>query len=254
MDRGTILAVALAVAVIAGLGSAGLAMAVTDGDNQTDVESPNETITVSDSAEVEAEPDEAVLTLLVEKTAKDPNTARTQLAENVSAVTDELEAMGFDEEAYRTTDYRIGEQDRPSPDGEDRERAYVARQTIEVTTDELDSVGSVIDGTVEAGATEVRNVQFTLSEETRDDLRTEALEAASDGAAAEAQTLAAASNLDLGSAQEITTESRNSPVVRYSSGMAEAAAEGTDIDAGPVTVTATVKITYSASPADAGSA
>jgi len=108
MDRGSIIALALAVAMVAGAGTAGVAMALADQPaslDQTDpatVETPNRTITVSGSGTESAEPDAAVVRLAVEKTAAEPNTARAALAENVSAVTERLLELNLGEDQIQT--------------------------------------------------------------------------------------------------------------------------------------------------------
>lgn len=254
MDRGAILAVAIAVAVIAGAGTAGVAMAFTDDASPAQTDSldqapSNSTITVSASSSESTEPDKAVLRIAVQKTAEDPNTARIDVAENVSAVTEALIDMNIAEKDIRTTDYRISERTRPPhPSDEEpkEEPVYYARQTIEVHLTNTDTVGSVIDTAVEAGATDVQDVRFTLTEETRNELRNDALESAMDQARSQADTLANQSEMSITGPIEITTQSHRSPVLRYSAESAAATAGGTEIDAGPVSVDTRLTVTYQA--------
>ncbi|MDZ7849437.1 MAG: SIMPL domain-containing protein [Halodesulfurarchaeum sp.] len=257
MDRGTILAVAIAVAVIAGAGTAGVAMAFSDQNaspNQTtdiDKPAPNSTITVSATGSESADPDKAELRIVVQKTADDPNTARTDVANNVSSVTEALLAMGLADEDIRTTDYRIGERvERPTGPTEERteERVAYARQTLEVEITDLDQVGSAIDTAVESGATEVQNVRYTLTEQTRNELRNEALVAAMEQARSQADTLATQSELTITGPSEITTDSYHSPIVRYETAAGGVAESSTEIDAGPVSVQTQVTVTYEAAP------
>ena len=253
MDRGTILAVAIAVAVIAGAGTAGVAMAFNDDTTPAQTDSldqapPNSTITVSAQGSESTEPDKAILRIAVQKSAEDPNTARTDVANNVSSVTEALIAMGIADEDIRTTDYRISERTRPpQPEEEPREEpVYYARQTLEVHLTDTETVGSVIDTAVESGATDVHDVRFTLTEATRNELRNDALEAAMDQARSQAETLATQSELTITGPSEITTQSQRSPIVRYAAESTAAAAGGTDIDAGPVSVETKVTVTYQA--------
>jgi len=258
MDRGTILAVAIAVAVIAGAGTAGAAMALTDqpaSPAQTqpvETNNPNGTITVSASGSQSASPDKAVLHLAVEKSDKDPNTARTDVADNVSSVVSALTEMGIAEEDIRTTDYRIYQRHaEPVRSGEEtaEEPVYYARQSMEVHLTDTENVGQVIDAAVEAGATDVRNVRFTLTEETRNELRNDALESAMEQARDQADTLATAADLTIDKPRDITTETSRSPVVHYQTETAAAGGSvATDIDAGPVSVQTHVTVTYEASP------
>ncbi|MFB6110691.1 MAG: SIMPL domain-containing protein [Halodesulfurarchaeum sp.] len=253
MDRGSIIALALAVAMVAGAGTAGVAMALADQpaslDQPTTAHPSNRTITVSASAAESAEPDAAIVRLAVVKTAPDPNTARVALAETVSAVTERLTALNLSDDQIRTTDYWIGKEYRPPTSetkGEREQPVYQARQTIEVHLNDTESVGAVIDAAVESGATNVQNVRFTLSAETRSDLRNAALEAAMEQARTQAETLANAAGLTLRSPLAITTESSVSPIVGYAVETARVSS-ATSIDPGPVSVSAHVTVTYEAS-------
>ena len=253
MDRGTILAVAIAVAVIAGAGTAGAAMALSDPASPAQTapataEGPNSTITVSATGSESAAPDKAVLQIAVRKTAPEPTDARAAVAGNVSAVTTALEDLDIPAEDIRTTDYRIGQEHRePYPTENDAdEPGYYAQQIIEVHLSDVDAVGSVIDASVEAGATDVHDVRFTLSEETRNDLRNDALEDAMSQADSQAQTLADSSELTIVGPQTITADTRHTPVVRYTAEMAGATSD-TAIDAGPVSVETHVTVTYETS-------
>jgi uncharacterized protein YggE len=255
MDRGTILAVAIAVAVIAGAGTAGVAMALTDqpaSPAQTSPATdagPNGTITVSATGSETAEPDKAILRVAVEKSAKDPTVARNNVADNVSSVTAALTELGIAEEDVRTTDYRIYQERRDprlTESGESTEPVYHARQTIEVHLTDTDGVGEVIDTAVEAGATQVQDVRFTLTEETRNELQNDALEGAMDRARERADTLADASEMTINGPQEITTESGGVPIVPYQTEAAGMATASTSIDPGPVSVETHVTVTYEA--------
>lgn len=252
MDRATILAVAIAAAVIAGAGTAGAAMALSDPASPAQTEpaettDANGTITVSAAGSQSIAPDKAVLHLSIEKTDEDPNVARTAVADNVSAVATALSEWGVPEEDVQTTDYRIQQGDsEPTSAGEEKEESvYHARQSMEVHLTDTESVGSVIDAAVEAGATDVDNVRFTLREETRNDLRNDALESAMEQARDQAETLAASAELSVDKPRDITTETRRTPVEHYQTESAAAGSEAaTDIDAGPVSVETQVTVTY----------
>lgn len=257
MQRYTIAAVGVAALLVIGLGSAGMAMALTSGEdspqNLQTADSPAEStpsITVTAQGEAEAEPDKAVLRIAVETSAPDATTARTQVAENISAVRAALADLGIEDDQIRSSDYRIF-QDRPrTPDREKPEEpVYRARHTLTIDLYDVDTVGEVLDATVDAGATDVRDVSFTLSEDTRETIRKEALAAAMDNARGQADTIAESAGLSIAGVHEATTNDYRSPVVRYeAAGMAQASASGgTDISSGPVSVTAQVTVNYNAS-------
>ncbi|MFB6112471.1 MAG: SIMPL domain-containing protein [Halodesulfurarchaeum sp.] len=257
MHRKTLAILVGAIVIVSAVGSAGLAMAVTgsspDGTAAQTVPTASTgqtTITVSATGTEEAQPDKALLRLSVEATSPNATTARTQVAENVSEVRSALKNIGIDESNIRTTDYNIyrDEGPRPVPPKTEEQPAPVfrARHGLLVEISDIDKVGRAIDVAVDAGATNVRDVQFTLSTETRQHLRLTALEKATANARSEAETLASASNLQITGVHTITTQAGYDPSPRYEVAMAYAGGADTSIESGPVTVSASVTITYNA--------
>jgi hypothetical protein len=249
----TAVLIAALLVLAAAVGSAGMAMALTDGSaDPAAAQSPGDstdsrTITVSASGSAETDPDEAVLRLAVTVTAPDATTARNQVAENVSAIKAALADLGIEESAIRTTDYRIYRDDHPRPTekGEEVAPVYRARHTLRVEVADVDSVGQVLDAAVDAGATDIQDVQFTLAEDTRDDLRDQALTAAMERARSQADTLASSADLTVVGVSDVSTVDFDRPVVRYETAMAASGGD-TEISTGPVSVTAQVTVVYNA--------
>lgn len=227
--------------VVAGAGDAG-ATATESGQA-----SNGRTITVSAAGEADAAPDEAVVRVSIEATADDPTVARRRVAENASSMREAIVELGLDESAIRTTGYNIYE-DRVRPDerGGEPETTYRARHSFRIRIDDTDRVGEVIDAAVEGGATNVGGVEFTLSTETRSQLRREAIQAAMANARSQAEAIAGSGGMTVGDVRTVRTGATPGPrpVPRF-----EAAADGgggTAIESGPVTVRATVTVTYDA--------
>lgn len=239
-----------ALLVAATVAGAGVVLADTGTERPADSTEAS-SITVTGSGTAEATPDEARLRIAVQATAEDASTARDAVAENVSAVREALVALGIDEDQIRTVDYDLYEDERRA------ERRAQRRQSGDVTTvyrgthdlaveiGDTDRLGAAIDAAVDAGAT-VQDAGYTLTDATRDRLRTEALENAMADARSEADTVAASANLSVTGMQ--TAETRQRPYVRRTVELAAAGGGdgGTDIAAGPVSVSASVEATYNA--------
>ena len=194
------------------------------------------TISVSGDGTVTAEPDQAVVALAVTATGTQPSAATDTLANETAGLRDALRATP-PVSSVTTTGYQLFERE------ENRTRSYVARQSFELVVDDPDVVGRVVDIAVAAGATSVDGASFTLSEDRRRELRETALDRAVEDARAEATTLAASSNLVLGPVRSLSTGGDGvGPVAET------ALRGGTVIDQGPVTVRATVQVTYAAEP------
>ncbi|MFC7046231.1 SIMPL domain-containing protein [Halobacteriaceae archaeon GCM10025711] len=247
-DTATLLgAFVLGALLVASVVVAGLpANALSDDPASVDKSTPGESITVSASGQAGAQPDTAVLRLAVTATADDATTARRQVAENVSSMRAALAEAGVESSQIRTLDYDL-RQRRPRDERTgDAEVEYYASHAFEVRVTDLETAGTVIDAAVDGGATNVHDVSFTLSEDRRRSLRQQALEDAMDNARGQADVLADRSSLTITGVHTVTTSE-----VRYPGPVLETAASAgdaaTDLAAGPVTVTATVQVTYDAS-------
>lgn len=211
--------------------------------------SSGRTITVSASGDAETEPDKAIVRVSVEATADDPTVARQRVATNASSMRRALVDLGLDEGAIRTVDFDIYE-DRlrpPEPDARPR-TTYRARHSFAIEVSDIDQVGAVIDTAVDRGATSVHGVEFTLSAEARGELQREALGEAMSNARDQADALAGSAGLTITDVRTARTGSTSGPrpVPMLASGDGGSAG-GTSIDSGPVTVAATVTVSYNAS-------
>jgi len=204
----------------------------------------NRTVEVAGSGAVDAQPNQAVVRLGVRTSGSDAATARQRLAENVTQLRDALSEI---EGAQVTTSgYDIGQDHRRSRENPDAEPTYVARQTFEVTINDTDNAGTVIDTAVQNGANDVDDVRFTISGERRDELEEQALQNAVDRARTKADTIADRANLTVTGVRAVTTVERG--YRPYEAQATAAAGDGgsTTIESGPVTVTAQVQVTYEA--------
>lgn len=193
------------------------------------------TVTVSATGTAAAQPDQAVVYVAVTAEAPTAGEATTRVANNVSRLRDSLDSETLSVMAVETVDYQVGEET-----GEN-ETTYVARHAFAVTTDEPNLAGDVIDVAVNAGADEVGGVRFQLSEDRRQEVRADAIDAAVTDAQVQAEALSNSTGLTLGEIQSISTGGGPGAPPTL-----EAADAGTQIDASPVSVSVTVQVTYNA--------
>ncbi|NGM69879.1 SIMPL domain-containing protein [Natronolimnobius sp. AArcel1] len=202
-------------------------------------------ITVSAEGEVETDPDEAELSIGVESRGETSEAATDDLAADADRLRDALEDLEIPADNIEEGQYRV----TPVHDRDDEVEEFRGVHSFDVTVEETDRVGEVIDAAVEAGADNIGRVNFTLAEETRDDLRTDAIDDALASADAEADHVAANRGVELTGTNSVTTSDVDVHSVRYDAGQdmlaADDAAEtGTEIDADPVSVTASVTVDY----------
>ncbi len=218
-----------------------------DGDDSSDDDSSDRFIEVSASGDAETEPDRAIVTVGVEATAESADAVRDELADGAAALRETFDELDVPEEKVQTDRYAIRERPRQRETPEDV--IFQGSHSFEVEIDDVDRVGEVIDAAVEAGADDVGWVNFTLQEETRDELRNDAIDDALANADAEAAHVADNREVDLAGTRSVSTSDVNLQPVRYEMAhemASDGAATGssTDVDSGPVTVTATVRVVY----------
>lgn len=225
----------LAVGAFAAFGSAG-------ADQPDEGPSTNNEIYVSAVGDADAEPDQAVVNVAITAEGEELGPVRDELASGTEELTAALDDLGVE---YETADYDIDQRRHPR---EEREMpTYLGMHAFTVTLDDPDSTGDLIDEAVDAGAV-INNVRLTLSEESRQELRDEAIQAAMDDARHQADTIANASGLQVTGVSTVdASQQRFSPVsydeARESGGDA---APPTQIETGTVSVTYAVDVTYNA--------
>jgi uncharacterized protein YggE len=134
----------------------------------------------------------------------------------------------------------------PKPDPASGQRyGYTVERTVDVSIDNVDGAGAVIDAGVAAGVTSVNGVSFSLRDQ-HAALRAAQTAALAD-AVAQAKDLAGAANVRLVGIMAISPSSGSSPV-RPMARMMVAAAAPTTIDPGNLTVNASVTIQYEIAP------
>jgi uncharacterized protein len=200
-------------------------------------------------------PDRVVVTLSV--ITNDDNASRATSANNTAynAVVARLRALGLDASAIRTTGYNVGFNPRPENPPVQSAYAprygYVVSRSVSVTSDRTEQAGPIIDAAVAGGATTIGGVSFGLRDY-RAAYRA-ALAAAVADADAEAQALAAASHVRIVRLIAISA-GPTSPITRPVA-LARMAVAGappppvpTVVEAGDLTVTASVTVSYEVVP------
>jgi len=205
-------------------------------------------ITATDSAEVKAKPDTAVVTFGVVTREKSAEGAASANAVKTAAVVETLVNYGIRKSGIRTADYSL----EPQTDYKRRPPAivgYRASNTVEVTTRDLAGIGKLIDAAIAAGANNVRGASFDVEDKTA--LREQALALAVRKADGKARVIAKSAGVRLGpvvSASESLYEEEPAGEAYCSWVVACPPARKlamTLIEPGETTVSAQVKIVYS---------
>lgn len=238
----SVLALVLLMTTAGCLGSTAPAVSGAAPDDGT--ASPSVSVTASGSVSID--PDLAVVRLVAERTADSAEEARSRVATDVAAVREALRALDIGDDAVTTAHYHID----PIYDHDRESRAVVGYRAVHVLTVEadVDQAGAVVDAGVDAGAARVTGVRFTLTDDTRQTARERVLALAMANAAGDASAIADAADLTIVGVRSVSTGAPT--VFPYDARVAMAetgGGEATSFNAGPVTVSASVSVTYAVS-------
>jgi uncharacterized protein YggE len=200
-------------------------------------------IVTTGEATITAKPDEARFDIAVVTEAKTADAAAAQNAQRADAVLREVRKAAAGAEA-RTTGYSLSPGYRfPRPGGPAEIAGYTARNTIEVVTGDLASIGKLIDAALSSGANSIDRLRFTLKDEAK--VRTQALAEASVKARRDAEAIAGALGLKAGKVVSVEESAGPPPIRPVMYEMARAtggAAPQTPVEPGNVEVRATVTL------------
>lgn len=248
-----VLALAL-LTVTAGCTGSGLmnTSAQPQGDGLTqNTDAPAQTVAVTANGQVQTAPDRAVIRVAVTARADSVETVRQQLAENASQLRTALREMGLDADQITSVRYDIGRnyrhEERPS------EPEFQGQHAFAVTVNETDRAGKIVVTAVENGATRIEDVRFTITQETRRELREQALAKAIENARGKATVAANGTGLELADVRtvqtaDVSTRSIGQKMV-YETAAANGGSTSTSFEGGAVTVTADVVVVYNATSA-----
>jgi len=211
--------------------------------------SPSEeggTLQVSGHAMVPVPADQLRISFAVETAAPTAGEATSLNARQMEGVVTALRSSGVPGLEIETFGYNLNpeyELSRESP-GSRTISGYRAQNNLRVILRELDAAGRILDAAVEAGANRISGLQFEASD-TRQ-ARLQALAEAVHQAREEAETIAEAMGVRLGVALEVNGGAtapapRNDGPLLFRMAAAEAT---TPVEAGTLTVSASVSITY----------
>ena len=199
---------------------------------------PN-TISISGTGIVWATPDIAQVTISVVAESVIATEAQQNNAATMTKVIQALMDAGVSKEDIKTISYSLSP--RYSYNGKQELIGYECRNVIAVTTKNTSDVGKLIDVAVGAGANEVSGVFFTVSEEKKAQLMTDAIKKAVGDADAKAQAIASALGVTITGKSYASISQMYQP---YGTTYEVKAPEPTPIIPGELQLTVTVQVDY----------
>ena len=206
------------------------------------------TLNVNGIGQVDLTPDIAYIYIGVHDEAATASEAVDANKTHTNSVIAALTKAGVAEKDIRTSNFSIWPSQQYSPEGQITGTIYMVDNSVYITVRELDSLGDLLDDAITAGANSVNSITFDVADKTQavKDARAKAVE----DAKLQAQELADAAGISLGSVQNINfydNSSYPSPVYggKGGGGGAMAADVAVPIQPGQLTISVTVNMTYS---------
>lgn len=150
-------------------------------------------VTVIGDSQAKISPDTAIITFSVVTQGKQAVEAQQQNAQKSEAVKKAVEAITADAKAeIKTSDYNLSPEQDYYSGKMPKILGYEVKNTVTVSIDKLDRVGSIIDAATAAGANSVQGIQFVVGEASP--AQGEALSLATKQALAKAESIAKSLN------------------------------------------------------------
>ena len=208
------------------------------------------TITVVGEGTIKIKPDIAQANIGVEVVRATVKAASSGAKESMDAVLKALKEQGVDEKDIQTSGYSVWTERPYGPEGPSGDEIlYHVSNQVAVTIRDLDTVGTVLDAAIEAGANNIYGVTFNLADPSQ--VESEARKKAVADAQAKAQELATLNDIKLGDVVSVS-EVIGGRGGYYAGGVREAAVSaglgggGGPISPGELELTLQLEIVYTA--------
>jgi len=198
-------------------------------------------VQASGDAVVSVKPDQVKIDIGVVTQAATAQAAAAQNAAQVQAVITKLRPLVGAKGDIKTINYSVSPNYQFSKEGKRTINGFTANNIVQVTSEDVDGIGKVIDAAGDAAANEIQRLQFLLKDEKAP--RAQALRQAAIAARSNAEAMASALGLKLG---HVLMLDQGAPEIVHpvrTMAMSANARMETPIESGAVEVHATVTLT-----------
>lgn len=242
----TIMTTITAVAIFAIAVISGIEHIFSIASAQTDM--TNSTLFVTGSATNQTKPDKVTVVLGVETTNSTAQAALTANSNLMNSVLVALKASGVQENETSTSTFTITPNyNYSSNTNQGRLTGFTVSNSIQIESGNIESVSKWIDAAVSAGANNVNNIYFSVSDKKLDEIKNSLLKDAINNAKAKADIAASAAGLKVKGVKSIVVVETQlpPPVPIYNAKALDGAAVSpTPIISGQQEISATVTVTY----------
>lgn len=204
----------------------GIFMVLENGKEQLPESEKVHTVSVTGTAQSKVAPDQAIIRLAVTTKSVLAKNAEEENSRIMNTIMKALQEQSLNEKDIVTEYYTIYPEYEYQPQtGRSTQRGYMAHHTVKVTIKDISKAGEIMDSAVNAGATNIDSVTFTLSEEKEKELRENLISEAASKARERAKSLVEALGARVGRVVSVS-EASYTPPIFYARDMVAAKAEG----------------------------
>ena len=231
---------------IVGLVVALVFLSMSGSNSSVGVAEQRNAISVTGSHEMSVMPDKAYIYANIETSGKTAKESQDLNKEKSNAVINYLKGLKISSDNIETDYYYIYQRDIYEPrTGERKGIEYITTYRLKVSVSDLESVGDIVDGVINAGATGINNIVFDLSKEKREEVNTAVLGLASEKAEEKAKAIAKGLNLHLGKVVSVSESNVNISPYYLNFAMAEkSSGVSTQIMPQMLDVRASISVSY----------
>lgn len=213
-------------------------------ESKTGVYSPPRSLNVSGSGVIKASPDMARIVLGYVNEAKEARLSQENNASVSNEIIRALKGLGIEEKDIQTMEFTITAVYTYQQDREPVIRGYQTTHMLSVAVRDLKNIGSVIDSSTKAGANRIQQISFDIAN--KENLKLQAIEEAMKDARKKAEAALKAEGESILRVVTVSVDGGWSqpPSPGYRNDLKEGAATPS-IQAGELTLTITVQVTYS---------
>jgi uncharacterized protein YggE len=207
-------------------------------------------VTALGEAVITAEPDQAQIDIGVLTQARTAPDAAKENAEKLGRVLAQIKKLLGKGDEVKTTGYALNPNYRYPQGGKPEITGYTASNIVQIRTGNLESIGKLIDASMQSGANQINRLLFTLKDE--HSAQVQALRMASQKAQSKAEEMAGALGAKFVKVLSVTENERGiRPVIAQARGAqveALSSAAPTPVESGTIEVRSSVTLTGEIAP------
>ncbi len=206
-------------------------------------------ITVIAEGQARAQPDQATVNVGVQTEGATAEEAMAKNRQLMTAVLAKVKGVGIPDKDIQTSSLNVYPEfqpPKPNETGQPTISGYRANNSVTVRVTDIAKAAPVLDAAIAGGANQVHGIQFGLQDPSAPQVQ--ALTEATKAARVKAEAIATAAGLKITGIAAISEEFTERPAPMAAAPMLREAAPSTPIEAGELTVTAHVRVTFTVQP------